>query len=105
MLAAISQRAKHFLLRYKYVPDMATRRTPFRAGHLALANEFTERGVLVWIGAYQNPVDGGELMFESDSEAVAREFVSKDPYMKEGLVTKHEVREVLVVAGTLLSKK
>lgn len=105
MLAAISRRAKHFLLHYTYVPDMLTRRTPFRPAHLAVANEFTARGALVWGGAYQNPVDGGELMFEGETDAVVREFVSKDPYVKEGLVPKYAIREVLVVGGTLVSKK
>ena len=30
---------------------MATRRSPYCSGHLALASEFTSKGVLVWGGA------------------------------------------------------
>lgn len=105
MLGAASQRAKHFILFYKYVPDMANRRTPFRPGHLALANEFASKGLLVWGGAYQNPIDGGELMFQGDSEDVVKDFVQKDPYVTGGLVTEHRYREVMIVAGSLLHKK
>jgi hypothetical protein len=105
MLGAISQRAKHYLLFYKYVPDMINRRTAFRPGHLALANEFAAKGQLIWGGAYQNPIDGGELMFEGETEDVVKDFVKKDPYVAGGLVTEHHYREVMIVAGSLLNKK
>lgn len=105
MLGAISQRGKHFLLHYKYVPDMTTLRTPFRAAHLALASEFSSKGLLVWGGAYQHPIDGGEFMFHCESDETVKEFMRRDPYMQAGLISAQDCREVMIVAGSLLPKQ
>jgi uncharacterized protein YciI len=88
----------YFALTYETVPDHATRRTPFRADHLALVKEFHADGRLVMAGAW-NPIEGALLVFKADSPAVVEAFVARDPYVKNGLVTTWRCREWTVVVG------
>lgn len=87
----------HYLLFYSYVENMVERRDPFRPEHLDLARAFNANQKLKMAGAYADPVDGGLFIFTS-REAVD-EFVARDPYMANGLVTSHSVREWNVVVG------
>ncbi|MGH3914831.1 MAG: YciI family protein [Pseudonocardiaceae bacterium] len=74
------------LLQYDYVPDIVERRTPFRDAHLALIREFHERGLLLMAGALTDPVDGAVFVFTTDDRSVVKDFVARDPYVREGLV-------------------
>ncbi|MBS0261994.1 MAG: YciI family protein [Planctomycetes bacterium] len=89
----------HYLLFYDVVEDYATLRVPFRAEHLDLGRQALARGELVLGGALANPVDGAVLLFQGDSPAVAEEFARRDPYVRNGLVTKWTVREWTTVIG------
>lgn len=92
----------YFLLFYDYVENVVERRAPFREEHLALVNEFVERGALVLAGAYADPVDGAALVFKVEDRAGVEAFVGKDPYVDNGLVTGWRIREWTVVAGTAM---
>ena len=92
---------KHFLLIYKAVPDYATRRAPFRAAHLQLAQAAQARGELVLAGGLADPVDGSVFLFQGDSSAAAEAFAKSDPYVLNGLVTDVTVREWTTVVGDL----
>ena len=92
---------KHFLLIYDAVPDYATRRTPFRAAHLQLAQAARARGELVLAGGLADPVDGSVFLFQADSPAAAEAFAKADPYVQQGLVTAWRVREWTTVVGDL----
>lgn len=85
------------LLFYDYVADIAERRTAFRPGHHSLAEEALEKGELRMAGAYADPLDGAVFVFR-DREAAER-FVERDPYMLNGLVTRHWIRDWNVVIG------
>ncbi|MGH3769576.1 MAG: YciI-like protein [Pseudonocardiaceae bacterium] len=85
------------LLFYDYVDDVVERRAPFREAHLALAGEFRERGTLLLAGALVEPVDGAVLVFSTDDRSVVEDFVARDPYVREGLVTAWRVRPWNVV--------
>ena len=89
----------HYLLLYDYVPDIAERRGPYRAAHLAYARAAVDRGELVLGGALANPLDGGVLLFRSDSPAVVESFAQTDPYVVNGLVSRWRVREWTTVVG------
>ena len=89
----------HYLLLYDYVPDIAERRGPHRAAHLAHARAAVDRGELVLGGALANPMDGGVLLFLGDSAAAAEAFAQVDPYVLNGLVTRWRVREWTTVVG------
>jgi uncharacterized protein YciI len=89
----------HSLLFYDYVEDILERRPPFRQEHLALAGEFRERGVLLMAGALVEPVDGAVLVFTTDDRPVVEDFVARDPYVREGLVTAWRIRPWNVVVS------
>jgi uncharacterized protein len=89
----------HYLLIYEVADDYVTRRTAFRAEHLALANAAVERGELVLGGALADPVDGAVLLFRGESAAVAERFAVVDPYVTNGLVTRWRVRKWTTVVG------
>jgi hypothetical protein len=88
----------HFALLYETVPDYAARRSPFRAEHLALAEEERRAGRLLMAGAF-DPPDGALLIFRADSADDVEAFVARDPYVRNGLVTSWRVRPWTVVVG------
>ncbi|MGB6599409.1 MAG: YciI-like protein [Candidatus Acidiferrum sp.] len=81
------------------VPDFITRRTLFREEHLGLAREAHARGELLLAGALADPPDGALLVFRGENPASAENFVSKDPYVLNGLVKRWEIRPWTVVVG------
>ncbi|MBI3743613.1 MAG: hypothetical protein HY261_04925 [Chloroflexi bacterium] len=88
-----------YVLFYEYVPDVVTKRQPYRAKHLELLQRLSDRGALVMAGAWANPVDGAALVFRGDNDATIKSFVEADPYVANGLVQKWSVREWTVVVG------
>jgi hypothetical protein len=42
------------------------------------------------------------LVFRTEHKKVVEDFVSKDPYVSRGLVTKSEIKEWNVVVGTAM---
>jgi len=59
----------YFVLRYQVVDDYLARREPFRAAHLALADEFAARGELLLGGALEDPADETVLVFRAPDAA------------------------------------
>jgi len=89
----------HYLLLYDVVRDYVERRAAFRTEHLQLAREAHARGELVLGGALEEPVDGAVLLFQGDSPAAAEAFAARDPYVRNGLVTRWHVRAWKTVVG------
>jgi uncharacterized protein YciI len=89
----------YYVLQYETVPDHLERRQPFRAAHLALAQEAHRAGLLVLAGAFQPASDGALLVFRAGSAAEVEAFARADPYVQNGLVTSWRVREWTVVIG------
>ncbi len=89
----------YFALVYHVTPDYLERRTQFRAEHLALANAAHARGELVLAGAFAEPVDAALLVWRCEDRAPIEAFVAADPYVTNGLVTRHEIRAWTVVIG------
>ena len=89
----------HYVLIYEFVDDYLERRPEFRNEHLSLAWAATERGELKLGGALGEPADGAILWFESDSADAAKAFAEADPYVRNGLVTRWQVRPWTTVAG------
>lgn len=87
----------YYILFYKTVDNYIERRGPFREDHLGLVHEYHSNGHLVMAGALAEPADGAVLIFRSDDPEVAHEFVSRDPYVKNGLITEWSVRQWNVV--------
>lgn len=88
----------HYLLMYELAPDYLERRAAFRTDHLKLA--WATEGLIAG-GALNEPVDRAVLLFEGDSPAAAERFANADPYVKNGLVKRWEVRPWTTVVGKL----
>lgn len=91
----------HYLMLYDLSPDYLARRGEFRAEHLRLAWEANARGELVLGGALADPADVAVLLFKCDSPDVPNRFAAADPYVRNGLVTKHTIRPWTTVVGEL----
>lgn len=91
----------YYLLFYDYVDNILERRKPYRAGHLALTQEYVDRGELLLGGAYAEPADGAALVFKVDDKARIEAFVERDPYVVNGLVTAWRIRAWNVVVGAV----
>jgi uncharacterized protein YciI len=89
----------HYLLFYELAPDYLERRPAFRNEHLALAWQAHERGALVLAGALAEPADRAVFLFQGDSPAVAEQFATSDPYVRNGLVSTWSVRPWTTVVG------
>src|SRR5580704_6650415 len=81
------------------VPDFVAQRAAYRDEHLGLAREAHSRGELILAGALADPPDGALLVFRGGDETPAQEFVRKDPYVRNGLVKRWEIRPWTVVVG------
>jgi len=89
----------HYLLFYDVVEGYAERRIPFRSAHLEYAQQAVARGELMLGGALADPVDMAVLLFKGSSPIVAENFAKDDPYVKNGLVKKWNIREWTTVVG------
>ena len=89
----------YYALIYHLVDDYITRRAQFREEHLKLAKDLNEKGELVLAGAFSDPPDKALLIFRVADKSVIEDFVKKDPYVKNGLIAKWEVRAWTVMIG------
>ncbi|MEX2566641.1 MAG: YciI-like protein, partial [Cyclobacteriaceae bacterium] len=89
----------YYILTYITSEDYVERRTPFRSEHLSLAQEFHDKGYLLLGGALTAPADKAIIIFTCDDEKVVEDFIHKDPYVQNGLITSWEIREWTVVVG------
>jgi len=76
-----------------------TRRGQFREEHLKLAKELNQKNELILAGAFSDPSDKALLIFRVADKSVIEEFMNKDPYIKNGLIAKWEIRPWTVVIG------
>jgi uncharacterized protein YciI len=86
-----------YAVRYRYVPEMETRRDPHRADHLAFLRSQADQGNLLVAGALTDPVDTAWIVVRAESEAAAYAMVSHDPYVEAGLVRSITVRPIALV--------
>jgi uncharacterized protein YciI len=89
----------YYVLSYDYVENAVERRAPFREAHYALARASLARGELLLGGALADPVDSALLVFRVNDRAVVERFVSEDPYVRNGIVTRWRIRPWTVVIG------
>jgi uncharacterized protein YciI len=89
----------HYLLFYDLTPDYIERRGAYRGEHLKLAWQAHADDGLVLAGALGEPTDRAVLLFEGDSPDAAKRFANADPYVRNGLVKRWEVRAWTTVVG------
>lgn len=90
---------RYFILFYDVVPDYLERRGQYRDEHLRMVREAHARGEIVLAGAYAEPADGAALVWRTTDVSPIERFVAGDPYVKNGLVTRHRIRPWTVVVG------
>ena len=88
----------HYLLIYDLAPDYLERRAAFRSEHLKLA--WQADGIVLG-GALTDPPDRGILVCDGGSPAAAKRDANADPYVRNGLVKRWEVRQWTTVVGQL----
>jgi uncharacterized protein len=89
----------YYALFYHVVEGFVERRMAFREAHLAHARHAANRGELALGGALAEPADTALIVFRGDSPDAARAFAEADPYVRNGLVQRWEVRPWNVVVG------
>jgi len=89
----------YYALFYFVVDNFIAHRAPFREEHLRLAREAHQRGEIVLAGALDEPPDQALLIFHVTDRSLVEAFAQNDPYVKNGLVTRWEVRPWKVVIG------
>jgi len=72
------------------------KRGPHRPEHLSLAKEFHEKGQILMAGAHAD-AGGACFVFQCDDTQPIDDFVKRDPYVQNGLVPAHRVKEWTVV--------
>jgi uncharacterized protein YciI len=77
---------------YESADDVRSRAPAHFAAHRARWKEFQDRGTLLMIGTFANPQEEGSMGIFTTREA-AEEFVKGDPFVLNGVVKKHMIRE------------
>lgn len=100
MSSSSSAPKSKFILEYAYVADILERRTPFRPGHIKLAEDYHNEGTILSGGPFTPPT-GALFVFSAEGKHVVEDFIKKDPYISAGLVTEYSIREWNVVIGSV----
>ncbi len=87
----MAESPSHHILLYEYVEDMAEKRGPYRADHLAKIKAEQEAGHVTLAGALGDPPHAGAIVFQNVDRAHIEAFTSDDPYVKAGLVTSQRI--------------
>lgn len=66
------------------------------------ASKMAAAGKLAMAGAVADPVDGALFIFRNCDKNEIEHFVENDPYFGAGLITSHEIRPFIVVAGDVV---
>jgi uncharacterized protein len=82
---------KHVLL-YESADDVLARAPAHFAAHKARLDEFHARGTLLMVGTFGDPQAEGSMAIFSTREA-AEEFVAGDPFVRNGVVRRWELRD------------
>jgi uncharacterized protein YciI len=87
----MSEPVVYQILFYDYVENVVELRAPHRAGHLELVGQWKADGKVTSGGALGQPPTGAMIVFAVDEAAEVEAFVAEDPYVRNGIVTRHRV--------------
>ena len=77
---------------YTSAPDVLARAPAHFAAHRQRLDAFHERGDLLLVGTFGDPQAEGSMAIFTSRDA-AEEFVRDDPFVLNGVVAAHEVRD------------
>lgn len=81
-----------YVLLYESADDVASKAPTHFPAHWARCQEFHERGLLSMVGTFGDPQSQGSMAIFTTREG-AEEFVSGDPFVQNGVVRRHEIRD------------
>ena len=79
------------VLFYRSAKDVLQKAPLHYPAHKARVDAFHARGDLIAVGTWADPGDGSMAVFRS--RAAAEEFVREDPFVREGVVASHEIKD------------
>ena len=97
------KQTKHYMLYYKLVPDILTKRIPFKDEHMHILHELSSRG-LVFVGGEMTEGFPAVFMFEGENDDVLKEWLTRDPYLNNNLVEEYHHNQIILVAGKLVNQ-
>ena len=77
---------------YRSADDVANRAPEHYPAHVERCQEFSQRGTLLAYGTFGDPQTEGSMAIFTAREA-AEEFVTGDPFVLNGVIAGHEIRE------------
>jgi uncharacterized protein YciI len=80
-----------YVLTYRAVEDFLPLAQQHHPAHAARVREFADRGVLLMVGTFDEPMNG-EAMGVFTTREAAEEFVAGDPFVRHGVVASWAVR-------------
>ena len=81
-----------YVLLYETAPDAMEKIPVHFPAHSERIQEFAGRGALLMIGPFGDPMGQGSMAIFTSREA-AEEFVADDPFVVNGVVSAHEIRD------------
>jgi uncharacterized protein YciI len=81
-----------FVLLYESADDVARRAPAHFPAHLARIHEFRDRAAILSVGTFADAQSQGAMAI-FPSRAAAESFVAGDPFVLNGVVRSHEIRE------------
>lgn len=102
-LSNTEKQTKYYMLYYKLVPDILVKRTPYKDEHMNILNELSSKG-LVFVGGEMVEGFPAVFMFEGENDDTLKEWLTRDPYLNNGLVTEHHFNQIILVAGRIINQ-
>lgn len=81
-----------YVVTYESAPDFMTKVPLYIEAHRALWRKYHEAGTLLMIGPFTDAPAGGAMGVFRTREA-AGAFIAEDPFVLNGLVARHSIRE------------
>jgi uncharacterized protein len=97
------KQTKHYMLYYKLIPDILSARIPFKDEHMNILHELSSYG-LVFVGGEMTEGFPAVFMFEGENDDVLKEWLKRDPYLKNNLVEEYHYNQIILVAGKLVNQ-
>jgi uncharacterized protein len=80
-----------YVMSYRAVEHFLPLAQQHGPAHVARLHEFRDRGLLLMVGTFDEPMNGDAMGVFTTREA-AEEFIAGDPFVLHGVVASHTVR-------------
>jgi len=87
----------YYILFYHTIDDYVEKRKPYRGEHIKLLKIELQKKHVILGGALNDPADQAVIIWQVNDKKIIEDFVASDPYVKNGLISKYEIRSWNVV--------